>query len=69
MKLGERLKSERELMNQSLREVAKNIGTTHGYLSKIERDLIDHPSIWTIYRLCKYYRIKIDAVVNEKFYN
>jgi len=67
MNIGKRLKKERELIDQSLREVAKNINTTHGYLSKLERDMIEHPSIWTIYRLCKYYKISIDSLINENF--
>ena len=45
-----RIKKTRKLRHMSQKELAKKVGTTQSYISKLERDL-ENPSVETLYKI------------------
>lgn len=51
-----RIKKTRKLRHMSQKELAKKVGTTQSYISKLERDL-ENPSVETLYKIADVLKV------------
>lgn len=66
MLVGEKIRNARKEKNMTISELASKIDVTAGYISQIERDLID-PSLSVLRRLCKAIQIPLAELFSEEF--
>ncbi|WP_104735170.1 helix-turn-helix domain-containing protein [Hanstruepera ponticola] len=62
-KLGETLKSLRNLNSLTLKEVELKLGISNAYLSQLENDKVKQPSANTLYKLAKLYNVDLDVLL------
>lgn len=65
MLIGEKIRSIRREKNMTISALADQIGVTTGYISQIERDLID-PSLSVLRRLCKALQTPLSVLFTEE---
>jgi len=65
MLIGEKIRSIRKEKNMTISALADQIGVTTGYISQIERDLID-PSLSVLRRLCKALQTPLSVLFTEE---
>lgn len=63
--LGETLKSSRELIPLTLRQVEEATGISNAYLSQLENDKIKKPSASVLYKLASIYNIALDDLLGS----
>jgi len=61
--LGKTLKSTRENVSLTLREVENSTGISNAYLSQLENDKIKNPSANILYKLASVYKISLDSLL------
>ena len=61
--LGKTLKSTRERVSLTLREVEVSTGISNAYLSQLENDKIKKPSASVLYKLADVYKITLDVLL------
>ncbi len=61
--LGQVLKSTRESVSLSLREVENSTAISNAYLSQLENDKIKKPSASVLYKLADLYKIRLDVLL------
>ena len=61
--LGKGIKHARLNLNYSLRAVAKQLGLSHGYFSKVERGKCAPPSEETLVKIAKLLQINSDLIL------
>ncbi len=64
MSLGETLKSSRELMRLTLRQVEDATGISNAYLSQLENEKIKKPSANVLYKLSSLYRVDLNVLLS-----
>ena len=65
MSLGGKLKKLREDKKVNLESVARSVGYSSVYISKLERGLSNNPSKETIEKLAKYYEVSPGYLLTE----
>lgn len=65
MPIGERLRSVRERLGLSQREAARRARLRYQYLSNLENDRVENPSLDTLVRLAQGYGIGVDALIGH----
>jgi len=61
--LGKTLKSTRENVSLTLRDVENSTGISNAYLSQLENDKIKNPSANILYKLASVYKISLDVLL------
>ncbi len=61
--LGKTLKSTRENVSLTLREVEESTGISNAYLSQLENDKIKKPSANVLYKLANVYKINLNVLL------
>ena len=61
--LGKTLKSTRENVSLTLRDVEISTGISNAYLSQLENDKIKNPSANILYKLANVYKINLDVLL------
>lgn len=61
--LGKTLKSYRELIPLTLRQVEEATGISNAYLSQLENDKIKKPSADILYKLASIYNVELDSLL------
>ncbi len=61
--LGKTLKSTRENVSLTLREVELSTGISNAYLSQLENDKIKRPSANVLYKLSSIYKIDLNVLL------
>lgn len=61
--LGKTLKSTRENVSLTLREVEISTGISNAYLSQLENDKIKKPSANVLYKLANVYKINLNVLL------
>ncbi len=61
--LGKKLKSTRENVSLTLREVEISTGISNAYLSQLENDKIRKPSASILYKLASVYKIELNELL------
>lgn len=61
--LGQVLKNQREIKDLSLRQVEKLTNVSNAYLSQLENDKINNPSVGTLHKLASFYKIEFDSLL------
>lgn len=61
--LGQVLKSAREKLNKTLRDVQESTGISNPYLSQLENDKIKNPSANMLYKLSSVYELELDSLL------
>ena len=64
--IGERIKKEREKKGYSITELAKRAGVSKSYLSYIERDLQNNPSLQFLSKLAETLDTTIEYLLGEE---
>ena len=64
MSLGETLKSSRELIPLTLRQVEDATGISNAYLSQLENEKIKKPSANVLYKLSSLYRVDLNVLLS-----
>jgi transcriptional regulator with XRE-family HTH domain len=59
----------KEIKKKSLQEIADQLKIDPGYLSKVERGMIQNASFEKIYELAELYEISLEDLVNQDFSN
>lgn len=65
MLIGNRIRTIRKSNNMTIKDLAEKIGVTSGYISQIERDLID-PSLSVLKRICKALNTPLSILFTEE---
>lgn len=65
MLIGDKIRSIRKEKNMTISSLADEIGVTSGYISQIERDLID-PSLSVLRRICKALQTPLSVLFTEE---
>ncbi len=64
--IGENLKKVREIRGLSLSELAEKAGISKSYLSNMERNLNENPSIQVLCKISKALQVDIQTLVGVK---
>lgn len=64
LSLGQFLKELRKGKAKSLNDVERDINISKSYLSKLESDTKDNPSLYTIAKLAKYFKVPLGIFEN-----
>ena len=64
MSLGKLLKSTRELIPLTLRQVEEASGISNAYLSQLENEKIKKPSANILYKLSSLYRLDLNSLLS-----
>jgi len=61
--LGQALKSTRERVSLTLKEIEVKTGISNAYLSQLENDKIKRPSASVLYKLAEVYKINLEVLL------
>lgn len=66
MKLGKKLKQLRNQQGKTLQDVEADTGISAGYLSKLENDKPENPSLKALDKLATYYDVKVAYLLDDE---